>query len=109
MEREAADDEHDENDESDESDDMQEEEAKEEEEVKKFEIMVEKGEAGTFHKEDVQTELLSMANPNEDEIFSKFRSTIDKYPNQILRCRFFHYIIKETRQERKKRFMRLQV
>ncbi|XP_043257431.1 programmed cell death protein 2 [Colletes gigas] len=56
-----------------------------EEEIKKYETMVEKGEAGTFQNEDVQTELLSLANQNEDETFLEFRLATDKYPDQILR------------------------
>lgn len=58
---------------------------KEEEEIKTYEKMVEKGEAGTFQNEEVQNELLSMANQKEDEVFSEFRLTTDKYPDQILR------------------------
>lgn len=57
----------------------------EEEEIQKYEMMVEKGEAGIFQNTDLPNELLSMANQMEDEIFSKFRSTIDKYPDQIIR------------------------
>ncbi|XP_076637091.1 zinc finger protein RP-8 isoform X2 [Colletes latitarsis] len=56
-----------------------------EEEIKKYETMVEKGEAGTFQNEDVQNELLSLANQNEDETFLEFRLATDKYPDQILR------------------------
>ncbi|KZC07423.1 PREDICTED: programmed cell death protein 2 [Dufourea novaeangliae] len=58
---------------------------KEEEEIKKYETMIESGQAGTLQNEDVQSELLSMANQKEDEIFSEFRLTIDQYPDQILR------------------------
>ncbi|KAK1119072.1 hypothetical protein K0M31_013579 [Melipona bicolor] len=58
---------------------------KEEEEIKKYEAMVQKGEAGSFQNEDIQNELLNMVNQKEDKVFSKFLSTIDKYPNQILR------------------------
>lgn len=58
---------------------------KEKEEITKYENMLEKGEAGTFQNEDVQSELLSMANQTEDETFAEFRTTIDKYPDQILR------------------------
>ncbi|XP_076247235.1 zinc finger protein RP-8 [Calliopsis andreniformis] len=57
----------------------------EKEEIKKYEKMIEKGEAGTFQNEDVQKELLSMANQKEDEVFCEFRLTSDKYPDQILR------------------------
>ncbi|XP_043786909.1 programmed cell death protein 2 isoform X5 [Apis laboriosa] len=58
---------------------------KEEEEIKKYETMVQKNEAGIFQNEDVQNELMNMANQQEDETFSKFLSTIKKYPDQILR------------------------
>lgn len=58
---------------------------KEEEEIKKYETMVQKNEAGIFQNEDVQNELLNMANQQEDETFSKFHTTIKKYPDQILR------------------------
>ena len=65
---------------------------KEEEEIKKYEAMVQKGEAGSFQNEDVQSELLNMVNQKEDKVFSKFLSTIDKYPNQILRFKIFYII-----------------
>lgn len=65
---------------------------KEEEEIKKYEAMVKKGEAGSFQNEDVQNELLNMVNQKEDKVFSKFLSTIDKYPNQILRFKFFYIV-----------------
>ncbi|XP_078038492.1 zinc finger protein RP-8 isoform X2 [Augochlora pura] len=57
----------------------------EKEEIEKYENMLENGETGTFQNEDVQSELLSMANQKEDEIFAEFRLTVDKYPDQILR------------------------
>ncbi|CAK9832289.1 Programmed cell death protein 2 [Anthophora retusa] len=59
--------------------------SKEQEEIKKYETMLQEGEAGTLQHEDVQNELLSMANQTEDETFSKFCSITDKYPDQILR------------------------
>ncbi|XP_031848269.2 zinc finger protein RP-8 [Nomia melanderi] len=58
---------------------------KEEEEIRTYKKMVDEGEAGTFQNEDVQNELLSMCNQKEDEVFSEFRLTIDKDPDQILR------------------------
>ncbi|XP_076752195.1 zinc finger protein RP-8 [Xylocopa sonorina] len=56
-----------------------------EEEIKKYETMVQKGEAGTFQNQDVEKELLSMANQQEDQVFSKFLSIVDKFPDQVLR------------------------
>lgn len=64
---------------------------KEEEEIKKYETMVQKNEAGIFQNEDIQNELMNMANQQEDETFSKFLSTIKKYPDQILR--FSYYLL----------------
>lgn len=66
---------------------------KEEEEIKKYETMVQKNEAGIFQNEDVQNELLNMANQQEDETFSKFHSTIKKYPDQILRFSYLFSLL----------------
>ncbi|XP_043590851.1 programmed cell death protein 2 [Bombus pyrosoma] len=63
----------------------EEEEEGEEEEIKKYETMVQKGEAGIFQNEDMPNELLNMVNEKEDKLFSTFLSTVDKYPHQILR------------------------
>lgn len=58
---------------------------KDEEEIKKYETMVKNGEAGTFQNEQVQKELLCLANQDQDETFSNFRTVTDKYPDQVLR------------------------
>lgn len=57
----------------------------EEEEIKKYETMVQNNEAGTLQNEDIQEELLHIANQKEDETFSKFQLAVDEYPDQIIR------------------------
>ncbi|XP_017891889.1 programmed cell death protein 2 [Ceratina calcarata] len=59
--------------------------SKEEEEIKKYEAMIEKGEAGTLQNEDVESTLLNVADQQEDQTFCEFRLVVDKYPDQILR------------------------
>ena len=75
-------------DKKDTDDSIKEEEEEEEEEIKKYEAMVQKGEAGIFQNEDMPNELLNMVNEKEDKLFSTFLSTVDKYPHQILRFKF---------------------
>ncbi|XP_029040551.1 programmed cell death protein 2 [Osmia bicornis bicornis] len=57
----------------------------EEEEIKKYETMIQNNEAGTLQNEDIQEELLHIANQKEDETFSKFQLAVDEYPDQIIR------------------------
>ncbi|KAG7199397.1 hypothetical protein KM043_014028 [Ampulex compressa] len=60
-------------------------EAFEEHEMQKYRQLESKGEAGSLQHEDVQDELLSIANTKDDETFLQFRSRIDEYPDQVLR------------------------
>lgn len=58
----------------------------EEEEIKKYENLLESGQAGTFQDEkDVDEDLLKMAKETEDKTFEKFKSFVSKCPDQILR------------------------
>lgn len=57
----------------------------EEKEIEKYNAMIQDGKAGTFQNEDVNDDLLQMANNEKDETFSEFRLKIDNYPDQILR------------------------
>lgn len=66
-------------------DSLEEEGRKEEQEIRKYEEMSKAGQVGSFQDEDVLKELQNMANYMEDETFTEFRSTIDKYPDQIVR------------------------
>lgn len=59
--------------------------SKEEEEIKKYEAMIDKGEAGILQSEDVENTLLNLTDQQEDETFSQFRLIVDAYPDQILR------------------------
>lgn len=60
----------------------------EQKEIEKYNAMVQNGKAGTFQHEDVNEDLLQMANDEKDETFAKFRKAIN-YPEQILR--YFSY------------------
>ncbi|XP_077264373.1 zinc finger protein RP-8 [Temnothorax americanus] len=57
----------------------------EEREIEKYNAMIQDGKAGTFQHEDVNDDLLRMANDEKDETFVEFRMKIDDYPDQILR------------------------
>ncbi|XP_011707120.1 PREDICTED: programmed cell death protein 2-like, partial [Wasmannia auropunctata] len=54
-------------------------------EMEKYNAMIQDGKAGTFQNEDVNDDLLQMANDEKDETFAEFRTKIDSYPDQILR------------------------
>jgi len=58
----------------------------EQEEIKKYNMMMQSGKAGTLQHEDVNDllEMVTSANEN-DEVFIKFRMKIDNDPDQILR------------------------
>lgn len=60
----------------------------EEKEIEKYNTMIQSGKAGSFQHENVNNDLLLMANDEKDETFSNFRSKIDKYPDQVLRYIF---------------------
>jgi len=57
----------------------------EQEEIEKYNAMVQDGKAGIFQHEDVNDDLLQMANDEKDKVFAEFRMEIDNYPDQILR------------------------
>lgn len=57
----------------------------EQKEIEKYNAMVQDGKAGMFQHEDVNDDLLQMATDEKDEVFAEFRTTIDNYPDQILR------------------------
>ncbi|KAK0161383.1 hypothetical protein PV327_009859 [Microctonus hyperodae] len=59
---------------------------KEEEEMKKYEKLLENGEAGTLQTcDNVNDDLLKMAAGDEDKVFIKFQNTIRDDPDQVLR------------------------
>lgn len=66
----------------------QEHNLKNEQEIEKYNAMIQDGKAGTFQHEDVNDDLLQMANDEKDETFAKFRMKMDNYPDQILRYLF---------------------
>ncbi|XP_011497016.1 PREDICTED: programmed cell death protein 2 [Ceratosolen solmsi marchali] len=53
-------------------------------EIEKFKDLIDKGQAGCLQSEDIDNDLLKLAN-NEDKTFSKFRKRIQNKPNQVLR------------------------
>ncbi|XP_018053321.1 PREDICTED: programmed cell death protein 2 [Atta colombica] len=57
----------------------------EEKEIEKYNSIIQDGKAGTFQNEDVNDDLLQMANDEKNETFAEFRLKIDNYPDQILR------------------------
>lgn len=57
----------------------------EQSEIEKYNAMIQDGKAGTFQHEDVNDDLLQMANNEKDETFAEFRMKMDNYPDQILR------------------------
>jgi len=57
----------------------------EQKEIEKYNAMIQDGKAGTFQNENVNDDLLQMANDEKDETFAEFRMKIDDYPDQILR------------------------
>lgn len=60
----------------------------EQKEIEKYNAMIHSGKAGSFQHEDVNDDLLQMANDEKDEIFAEFRMKTDNYPDQILRYTF---------------------
>lgn len=60
----------------------------EQKEIEKYNAMIQDGKAGTFQHEDVNDDLLQMANDEKDETFAEFRMKADNYPDQILRYFF---------------------
>ncbi|XP_028046283.1 programmed cell death protein 2-like isoform X2 [Monomorium pharaonis] len=56
----------------------------EQEEVKKYNAMLQDGKLG-IQNENVNDDLLQMANDEKDETFAEFRMKIDNFPDQILR------------------------
>lgn len=57
----------------------------EQSEIEKYNALVQDGKAGTFQHENVNDDLLQMANDEKDETFTEFRIKMDNYPDQILR------------------------
>jgi len=57
----------------------------EQKEIEKYNAMIQNGKAGMFQNENVNDDLLQMANDEKDETFAEFRMKIDDYPDQILR------------------------
>lgn len=57
----------------------------EQSEIEKYNLMMQDGKTGTFQHEDVNDDLLQMANDETDETFTEFRMKMDNYPDQILR------------------------
>lgn len=67
----------------------------EQKEIEKYNAMIQNGKAGSLQHEDVNDDLLQIANDEKDEIFAEFRMRTDNYPDQILRYMFLCRTIRE--------------
>lgn len=55
-------------------------------EIERYNTIMRNNKAGTLQHDDVNDDLLQMANDETDKTFAEFRTTMDNYPDQILRC-----------------------
>ncbi|KAK2581356.1 hypothetical protein KPH14_008122 [Odynerus spinipes] len=74
-----------EDDDDDDDDDCKEVEEKE---IEKYKSMVQDKELESFHTERDIEDLSKMANADEDEVFTRFRTKIENYPEQVIRYEY---------------------